>query len=87
MASAVLNTDSIPLLAGRFRWLFKRKKKPVLFYSVRGPGAVQLVTSPAHQADITKVAIFDVENCRLTCFSRSGHQFVIANKDELVRKK
>jgi len=48
---------------------------------------VQLVTSPAHQADITKVAIFDVENCRLTCFSRSGHQFVIANKDELVRKK
>ncbi len=53
---------------------------------VRGPGAVQLVTSPADQADITKVTVFDVENCRLTCFSHSGHQFVIAHKDKLVMK-
>jgi hypothetical protein len=52
-------------------------------YIVRGPGAVQLVTSPAHEADISKVAVFDVENCRLACFSRTGHQFVIANKDKL----
>ncbi len=51
---------------------------------VRGPGAVQLVTSPADQAEITKVEVFNVENCRLICFSRSGHQFLVANKDELV---
>ena len=55
-------------------------------YIVRGPGAVQLVTSPAHEADISKVAVFDVENCRLTCFSRTGHQFIIANKDKLDLK-
>jgi len=62
------------------------KKITVLFCVVRGPGAVQLVTSPADQADVSKVAVFDVENCRLTCFSRSGHQFVITNKDEFVIK-
>jgi hypothetical protein len=60
------------------------KKITVIFCVVRGPGAVQLVTSPADQADVSKVAVFDVENCRLTCFSRSGHQFVITNKDEFV---
>lgn len=57
-----------------------------MFGLVRGPGAVQLVTSPAHKNEIDKVQVFDIENCRLTCFSRSGHQFVIATKDELVRK-
>jgi hypothetical protein len=57
-----------------------------LFGLVRGPSAVQLVTSPADQAEIEKVEVFAVENCRLTCFSRSGHQFVIANKDKFVRK-
>ncbi|CAF4369684.1 unnamed protein product, partial [Adineta steineri] len=51
--------------------------------AVRGPGAVQLVTSPAHQDEINKVQVFDVENSRLTCFSRTGHQFVIANKDDI----
>jgi translation initiation factor 2A len=51
--------------------------------AVRGPGAVQLVTSPAHQDEITKVKVFNVENCRLTCFSRTGHQFVIADKDNI----
>ena len=56
----------------------------ILLLLVRGPGAVQLVTSPADQADVSKVAVFDVENCRLTCFSRSGHQFAVANKEKLV---
>ena len=60
------------------------KENNYFFYIVRGPGAVQLVTSPADQADVSKVAVFDVENCRLTCFSRSGRQFVIANKDKFV---
>ena len=83
MASAVLNTCSVPLLAGRFISIIL-KKITVFFYIVRGPGAVQLVTSPADQAEVNKVAVFDVENCRLTCFSRSGHQFVISNKDEFV---
>lgn len=54
----------------------------ILLNLVRGPGAVQLVTSPAHENEITKVKVFDIENCRLTCFSRTGHQFVIATKDE-----
>jgi len=59
-----------------------KRKLTERFDLVRGPGAVQLVTSPAHQDEITKVQVFNVENCRLTCFSRSGHQFVIANKDK-----
>ncbi|UJR15406.1 hypothetical protein I4U23_002353 [Adineta vaga] len=59
------------------------KTKSVPLLAVRGPSAVQLVTSPAHQDDITKVAVFDIENCRLTCFSRSGHQFIIATKDDI----
>jgi len=51
--------------------------------AVRGPGAVQLVTSPADKAEIEKVAVFNVENCRLTCFSRTGHQFVLANQENI----
>ena len=57
------------------------------FDLVRGPSAVQLVTSPAHKDEIDKVEVFNVENCRLTCFSRTGHQFVIANKDKFVLNK
>ncbi|CAF2048521.1 unnamed protein product [Rotaria magnacalcarata] len=49
--------------------------------AVRGPGAVQLVTSPADIADVSKIESFNVENCRLSCFSRTGHQFVISNKE------
>ncbi len=45
---------------------------------------MQLVTSPAHGDEVTKVEVFNVENCRLTCFSRTGHQFVIATKDKFV---
>ena len=47
---------------------------------------MQLVTSPAHQEEITKVEVFNVENCGLACFSRSGHQFVLATKDTSVEK-
>ncbi len=87
MASAGSNTDSIPLLAGEFRWIFFLSRKTNEWFDlVRGPGAVQLVTSPAHQDEITKVKVFNVENCRLTCFSRTGHQFVIADKDKFVRR-
>ncbi|CAF0733897.1 unnamed protein product [Didymodactylos carnosus] len=46
---------------------------------VRGPGGVQLVTSPVHSESVEKVLSHDVENCRLTCFSRSGHQFVMGD--------
>lgn len=52
---------------------------------MRGPGAVELVTSPADQADVSQVTVFEVENCRLTCFSRSGHQFVISTKETCVK--
>lgn len=47
---------------------------------------MQLVTSPAHDEEISKVEVFNVENCGLTCFSRSGHQFILATKDTSVEK-
>ena len=82
MASAVSKSSAIPLLAGRIHQCLRRIKVISLICLVRGPSAVQLVTSPAHQDEITKVEVFNIENCRLTCFSRSGHQFVISTKDE-----
>jgi hypothetical protein len=89
MASATVNPSSIPLLAGKSvdELLINNENngQSNFFLSlVRGPGAVQLVTSPTDKADVEKVNVFDTENCRLTCFSRTGHQFVVGNKDGFV---
>ena len=89
MASAISNASPVPLLAGTLLdFVFPGEtlaSSGVIL--VRGPGAIQLVTSPADKAEIEKVAVFEVENCRLTCFSRSGHQFVFTNKDRSVSNR